>query len=360
MPVSLWLRGAAARLVQFGAAILLLASSAQASTTCFGSDAGAGVTERAAHYDWASPRDPAEVAANLSWKVDALSACATSDDALRAAFADLSVVIANYVSDPGCFGGDVDVTIRERQPHLDWATARSRQEVIDNLRWKAAAAMTCLARAGQNDYFADLSVAIATSAEGLGGGTAAPGTAVWQLGEVTFANATPYENAALRIDETQADANGGFMRITALNDGECAPGAGTPAGGELQRFLFRWVFDRDVSVLTFPDTVSARLSIEADGDVPCLDLNPIMQVIAGSPVLASKLEGERFYWRPEATGFHNGAPRDVTVISPESGLERSATAHAPFFKVSVWGFRGNRGMQLEATYPYTLVGAPAP
>ena len=68
------------------------------------------------------------------------------------------------------------------------------------------------------------------------------------------------------------------------------------------------------------------------------DLNPIMQVTAGSAVLASKVDAERFYWRPAATSFHNGAPRDITVVIPESGLERSATLHAPSSKFMYGAF----------------------
>src|SRR4051812_25210047 len=95
----------------------------------------------------------------------------------------------------------------------------------------------------------------------------------WQLGRVQIQNKSGYPIHGLRIDEQQADARGGYFRITALNDGECAPGAGIPTQNIQQRFLFRWFFDRDVTQLTYPQTFTVRFTIEADGTVPCLDLN---------------------------------------------------------------------------------------
>lgn len=343
LPLIAWLAivGAA---ISFGAAT--------ANANCFGNDAGALSTDRAGHLGWASARDASEVAGNLAAKVDALTACATSDEALRAIFADLSVVIAQHAPSADCFQGDVAVLGKQRQPHLDWAASKTRQEIIDNLRWKSAATMACLDREKQNDYFADMSVAIAQAAQGLG---SAPAKVVWQLGRVDIKNATPYPNVALRVDDAQADASGGYVRITALNDGECVPGEGVPTGDISQRFLFRWVIDRDISQLAYPQKFTIRFTIEADDNVPCLDLNPIMEVAVDQLVLDSKFRGVRFYWKPN--NFHDGAPRVVEVVNAESGLERGSQPHAPLFKVVIWGFRGNRGMQLEATYPYTLAGS---
>jgi hypothetical protein len=176
---------------------------------------------------------------------------------------------------------------------------------------------------------------------------------VWQLSQIDVRDAAPSANPALRVDDVQANSGGGFMRITALNDGECAPGAGTPTSGIQQRFIFRWKFDRDASEITYPDRIAVQFSIEADGDVPCLDLNPLMTIAADGQVLDAALSGERYYWHTDTAGQRSD-PRVVEVWTPESGLERSNTAHTPFFKIAIWGFRGNRGMQMEVTYPYTL------
>src|SRR6266550_834107 len=54
----------------------------------------------------------------------------------------------------------------------------------------------------------------------------AQGPVTWQLGRVQFADSSANAQRALRIDEMSADSTGGFVRITALNDGECVPGAG--------------------------------------------------------------------------------------------------------------------------------------
>lgn len=174
----------------------------------------------------------------------------------------------------------------------------------------------------------------------------------WQLGRIPFQNKSGYPLHGLRIDDQQADSRGGYVRITALNDGECAPGAGVPAGDIQQRFLFRWAFNRDVTQLTYPHEFTVQFTIEADGNVPCLDLNPIIQVNVDQARLDSPLRGERFYWRPNP--FHTAGPRTVRVVVPD------AWPNPVFFSVAIWGFRGNRPLYLEATYPYTMGAAQPP
>lgn len=145
------------------------------------------------------------------------------------------------------------------------------------------------------------------------------------------------------------------MRITALNDGECAPGAGVPAQNIQQRFLFRWSFNRDVSQLTFPQEFTVNFTIEADGDVPCLNLNPIMQLNVDQARLDSPLRGARYYWRPNSLppGFHVPGPRIVRLTTGD------AWSNPVSFGVAIWAFRGNRPLYLEASYPYTM-GAAQP
>jgi hypothetical protein len=174
----------------------------------------------------------------------------------------------------------------------------------------------------------------------------------WGLGRIQFQNKSGYPLHGLRIDDQQANAQGGYVRITALNDGECAPGAGIPTQSIQQRFLFRWAFNRDVSQLTFPQEFAVQFTVEADGNVPCLDLNPIIQLTVDQARLDSSLRGARFYQRPNP--FHVGGPRTVRVISPD------AWPNPVFFAIGIWNFRGNRPLFLEATYPYTAAAAQPP
>jgi len=184
----------------------------------------------------------------------------------------------------------------------------------------------------------------------------AQGPVTWQLGRVQFADTSANAQRALRIDEMSADSTGGFVRITALNDGECVPGAGLPPQGILQRFLFRWTFSGDVSRLSFPQQFTIRFTIDADGNVPCLGLNPIMQVNVDEARLDSTLRGARFYLVPNAVppGTHEPGLRPVRVTTAD------AWPNPVFFAIAIWGFRGNRPMYVTATYPYTPVTTPVP
>ncbi len=174
----------------------------------------------------------------------------------------------------------------------------------------------------------------------------------WQLGRIQFQNKAAYPLHGLRVDDTQADARGGSVRITALNDGECAPGAGVPAQNIQQRFLFRWAFNRDVTQLTFPQEFTVQFTIEADGNVPCLNLNPIIQVNVDQARLTSPLGGARYYFQPNPE--HVPGPRPVRLTTPDGW------PNPVFFSVAIWAFRGNRPLYLEATYPYTMGAAQPP
>jgi len=190
-------------------------------------------------------------------------------------------------------------------------------------------------------------------------GTCVPATArapvIWQLGRVQFSDTDANAQRALRVDEMTADFTGGFARITALNDGECAPGAGLPPQGIQQRFLFRWTFSDDVSRLSFPQQFTIRFTIEGD-DVPCLGLNPIMQVNVDQARLDSSLRDARFYWQPGAVppGTHEPGLRAVRVTTADTW------PNPVFFAIAIWGFRGNRPIYLTVTYPYTPVTTPVP
>jgi beta-lactam-binding protein with PASTA domain len=146
---------------------------------CFGNDRGAAGIRCEDHYYWAQ-KNPEQIAANLKYKIDLLMRCPTmSKEQLDSAFADISVVIPRYVMKNQCFGGDPHVTGLQWQPHKDWASQRTRDQVLNNLQWKVAAALKCLDSIGQINFFADSSCAVAKAPLGLGGDTAqaaGPGT----------------------------------------------------------------------------------------------------------------------------------------------------------------------------------------
>jgi hypothetical protein len=144
-----------------------------ATRSCFGNDRGAAGVDRDAHYYWAQ-QNMEKVAGNLNYKIDLLWRCpAMNDEQLSSAFADLSVVTTRYVT-AGCGSRARDVTFTggDWQPHKDWARQRNRQEILDNLQRKAAAALQCLDSTGRINFFADTSVALARGAMGLAGGGA--------------------------------------------------------------------------------------------------------------------------------------------------------------------------------------------
>ncbi|MGH9906095.1 MAG: WSC domain-containing protein, partial [Pyrinomonadaceae bacterium] len=148
--------------------------------SCFGNDRGAASVRCEDHSAWAQ-KNPKQIASNLKTKVDQLMRCpAMSKEQLDSAFADISVVIPRYVTKKACFGTDPHVTVPEWQPHKDWARQRTRDQVLNNLQWKLAAALKCLDAAGQSKFFGDSSCAIAKAPLGFGGPTAQTPTAAAQ------------------------------------------------------------------------------------------------------------------------------------------------------------------------------------
>lgn len=145
-------------------------ASPVAFQNCFESDPAVGSTDRDAHYRWAQQQNPDALARNLSYKIGLLFNCSSvSGDQLANAFADISVIVANYISDPACFGGDTGVTGKQRAPHEQWARTKTREQVRDNLAWKMAKAMKCLSREQQNTFFADVSSVVANAPSSEGG-----------------------------------------------------------------------------------------------------------------------------------------------------------------------------------------------
>lgn len=150
---------------------------------CFANDQGMASTNRDDHFNWAQQQDAAHLQANLQSKINLLFNCsAVTDDQLSSAFADDSVIIAKYVQDSACFGGDSGVIDTDWSSQKAWARTKSRSELLSNLQWKMAAAFKCLNRTGQLNLFADSSVTTAKApragsgtGSGTGGGTTGSG-----------------------------------------------------------------------------------------------------------------------------------------------------------------------------------------
>lgn len=133
---------------------------------CFAADPGVGSTNRNDHLGWARMQDSQRLSNNLSYKIGLLFNCSSvSDGQLVNAFADMSVIIANYVSDPACFNGDGGAVGRDREGHAGWARTKSRQQLRDNLNWKVQSAFRCLDREHQVAFFADISAAVARAVQ---------------------------------------------------------------------------------------------------------------------------------------------------------------------------------------------------
>lgn len=134
----------------------------RARSSCFANDPGAVVTAREAHMRWAQGRDAKELAANLQTKFEELYACpAMSDEQLAKVFGDISVIVATYVPDAACFGGDVGVASTDAAAHQRWARQAGRGRSRENLKRKAANVFDCLERSRHYQYFAYVSIAIA-------------------------------------------------------------------------------------------------------------------------------------------------------------------------------------------------------
>ncbi|HEY3027299.1 MAG TPA: WSC domain-containing protein [Pyrinomonadaceae bacterium] len=143
---------------------------------CFDIDPGIGNTNRDDHYRWAQQQDSTKLMNNLAWKIGILFNCSSvSGDQLAKGFGQMSGIIADYVSNPACFNNDPAVTGKDRSAHERWARTKTREQVRDNLQWKAVAAMKCLDRDYQVAFFADESVALARIPSSDGGGAGGGG-----------------------------------------------------------------------------------------------------------------------------------------------------------------------------------------
>ena len=131
---------------------------------CFARDAGVASTDRQAHYDWARQRDAKTLEAHLKDKIALLFDCPSMDaERLSNAFAAISVLIARYVLDANCFGGDAGAVSTDPAGHKSWGLSRGAAVMRDNLQWKAVTALNCLSRSQQAAFYADVSMAVASA-----------------------------------------------------------------------------------------------------------------------------------------------------------------------------------------------------
>ncbi len=135
---------------------------AQQVTGCFASDPGMGSTNRNDHYNWAQGHAASELQENLEAKIDILYSCPSiNDNAFAAAFADYSVIIAQFAQKANCIKNDPGAMSTTRATHSNWAKTKSRLQLLENLQWKAAVVFTCLDSREQKTFFVALSVVIA-------------------------------------------------------------------------------------------------------------------------------------------------------------------------------------------------------
>jgi hypothetical protein len=132
------------------------------ASPCFAVDPGMASIMRNDHLGWAQQQDSGRLAANLDYKIALVFDCGSvTGDMLARSFGTMSTIVAAYAPNPACFNNDSGMTNRDALAHENWARFKTRSEVKDNLRWKAAAAFRCLDRSGQIGFFADMSVAVA-------------------------------------------------------------------------------------------------------------------------------------------------------------------------------------------------------
>jgi len=131
--------------------------------SCFANDPGMASTDRTGHFNWAQRQSAARLEANLATKIDLLFKCPSlNNEQLSNAFAELSVVIARGVRNYPCFAGDAGSLSEDWSAHKEWASTRSRGDILNNLRWKMSTALKCLVnRSAKSTLFAASSVAIA-------------------------------------------------------------------------------------------------------------------------------------------------------------------------------------------------------
>lgn len=187
---------------------------------------------------------------------------------------------------------------------------------------------------------------------------AAAQSVVWQLGRPTWTNqATNPVN--VRLDDIQMHNRGGIVRVTALDDGSCAPGAGVPGQKQSQSFTFQWFFDRDITTLRVGDVLNIRLTGQGSEN-RCMQVNPFIEVKGWGHEFEFFSSG-RYYALPHLLSnksVHVAGERKVRVWRDGAMNGQNGTN---WIDINLWGFAGSRSMDLHMKYPYTpVIGAQVP
>ena len=147
-------------------------SNVTSANACFARDPGAGSTNRATHYSWGKDQTTGRLQGNLNFKLDLLFQCKSiSAQTLSDRYADASVIIASYVPDANCFGGDTGVVNNNRSDHKEWGSSQGAEGMRGNLESKISSALACLGRPRQASLFADVSVALAGGGDAVNDGS---------------------------------------------------------------------------------------------------------------------------------------------------------------------------------------------
>lgn len=122
----------------------------------------------------------------------------------------------------------------------------------------------------------------------------------------------------VRIDRVTATSRGGSALVSYFYPED---GGGCPKDAS-QQFLYRWDFDRDVSIVSGKtgDTVAvATLGIDSVTQPPanCPRLNPFMSISSDiSDDFASSIGGEARFYADPSHPFHVSGPRTFKISNP--------------------------------------------
>jgi hypothetical protein len=179
----------------------------------------------------------------------------------------------------------------------------------------------------------------------------------WRLTEIRQEMLPPggIQSNLVRIDSIQADAMGGFVRMTSLSDNSAAE-----CVGAMQRHQFIWTFSRDITLVSgnVGDTVfSAYPRIEGDQGSRCVDLNPYMTGFSasgriGSEVILGDLGGEPRWYFNEVPGFLHNSPAPDFYINRSDNPRAGFEVTIPIPRAGVSG-----GLWLYVEYLYWAEGA---
>jgi hypothetical protein len=130
------------------------------SSNCSGPDTALRSTDPRVHVEAARGRTAAALGAETIGRIDGLFRCLSNETHQRLAFTMLSGIVPKYFSNASCFEGDVGVLEPTREAHEGFAR-QYPERILNNLKWKIAAAENCLESDALLRFHGEVSVAIA-------------------------------------------------------------------------------------------------------------------------------------------------------------------------------------------------------